>query len=80
MQLMSKKALSVWKDCVQEALIEVDQQAFRKKLEIARIAIEARLVELELSASPDPIEQADLSANLNTVYALKFLTSRSATD
>lgn len=80
MQFMNKKVLSVWQECVQEALLEVDQQAFRKKLEIARTAIESRLVELEFHASPDPTEQADLSANLNTIYALKFLTSRAAND
>jgi len=79
-QFIHKKVQSVWQECVREALLEVDQQAFRKKLEIARTAIESRLVQLEFNASPDPTEQADLSANLNTIYALKFLTSRAAND
>jgi hypothetical protein len=76
-QFMSEKDQRVWKQCVQEALLELDQHAFRKKLEIARMAIEARRLELDLSASPDPIEQEELSVNLHTIYALSFLKDRS---
>ena len=67
----------IWKECVHEALFEPDQNAFRKKLEIARMAIEARRLELDESSSPDPIELAELSAHLHTIYALGFLKNRS---
>jgi hypothetical protein len=76
-QFTNGKNQSIWKECVQEAMFELDQHAFRKKLEIARMAIEARRIELDQSSSPDPIELAELSAHLHTIYALGFLKNRS---
>jgi len=76
-ELTKGKSPSIWKECVHEALFEMDQHAFRKKLEIARMAIEARRMELDESSSPDPIELAELSAHLHTIYALGFLKNRS---
>jgi hypothetical protein len=75
-QSINEKNPSIWKECVLEALFELDQHAFRKKLEIARMAIEARRMELDESSSPDPIELAELSAHLHTIYALGFLKNR----
>ena len=77
MESVRKKNPCIWKECVHEAMFELDQHAFRKKLEIARMAIEARRLELDQSSSPDPIELAELSAHLHTIYALGFLKNRS---
>lgn len=72
----SIKEKSIWKECVHEAMLELDQHVFRRKLEIARMAIEARRIELDKSSSPDLVELAELSAHLHTIYALGFLKNR----
>lgn len=77
MQFTKDREPSIWRQCVQEALAELDQAAFRNKLEIARMAIEMRRMELDLSASSDCKELEELSANLHTIYALGFLKDRS---
>lgn len=77
LEIMKEKNLCIWKECVYEAMFELDQHAFRKKLEIARMAIEARRMELDESSNPDPIELAELSNHLHTIYALGFLKNRS---
>ena len=73
MQSANEKRQSVWKQCVQDAVLELDQQVFRQKLKIARTAIEARRLELESTASPDRIEQAELSDSLRSINTLEFL-------
>lgn len=64
---------SIWKQCLLDALFELDTKALRKKLEAADQAIEMRRVELIRSANPDSRELTELIDGLHTLRALGFL-------
>ena len=66
-----------WKRRLQDALLELDPQAFREKLKAADQAIEMRRLELASTANPDSIELAELRDGLNTLRALGFLQEAS---
>jgi hypothetical protein len=63
----------VWKQHLQDALLELDPQAFREKLKAADKAIQMRRLELTSIANPDSHELAELRDGLNTLRALGFL-------
>jgi hypothetical protein len=63
----------LWKQHLQDALLELDPQAFREKLKAADKAIERRRLELTSTANPDSHELAELRDGLNTLRALGFL-------
>jgi len=63
----------VWKQHLQDALLELDPQAFREKLKAADKAIEMRRLELTSIANPDSHELAELRDGWNTLRALGFL-------
>lgn len=66
-----------WKQRLQDALLELDPQAFREKLKVADRAIELRRLELTSAANPDSAELAELRDGLNTLRALGFLQEAS---
>ena len=66
-----------WKQRLQDALMELDPQAFREKLKAADKAIEMRRLELASTANPDSIELMELKDGLNTLRALGFLQEAS---
>lgn len=66
-----------WKQRLQDALLELDPQAFREKLKAADKAIEMRRLELAATANPDSRELAELTDGLNTLRALGFLQEAS---
>ena len=63
----------LWKRHLQDALLELDPQAFRERLKVAVEAIEIRRLELASTANPDSLELAELMDGLNTLRALGFL-------
>jgi hypothetical protein len=63
----------LWKRHLQDALLELDPQAFREKLKTADKAIEMRRLELTSAANPDSLELAELMDGLSTLRALGFL-------
>lgn len=69
---MDKKFEKLRKRCLQDALVELEPQAFWEKLEAADQAIEMRL-ELNSTANPDSLEFAELRDGLNTLRALGFV-------
>ena len=73
MQSMNEKGLSDWKQCVQDAMLELDPHTFRNKLKIARTAIEARRFELNSTGNPDPREREELSDSLRSINTLEYL-------
>jgi hypothetical protein len=66
----------VWKRSLREALLELDPKSFGKKLEAAREAIDARLLELRSVANSDSVEVHELLDGLHTVCAIEFLKER----
>lgn len=67
----------LWKQRLQEALLELDPQAFREKVKAADKAIEIRRLELAATANPDSSELAELRDGMNTLRALGFLKEAS---
>ena len=67
---------SVWKRSLREALLELDPKTFGKKLEAAREAIDARLLELRSAANSDSVEVYELLDGLHTICAIEFLKER----
>ena len=63
----------LWKQHLQDALLELDPQTFREKLKAADEAIEMRRLELTSIANPDSHELAELRDGVNTLRALGFL-------
>lgn len=73
MQTTDSVDKKLWKRRLQDALVELEPQAFSEKLEAADQAIEMRRLELDSTANPDSLELAELSDGLNTLRALGFL-------
>ena len=67
---------SVWKRSLREALLELDPKSFGKKLDAAREAIDARLLELRSAANSDSVEVYELLDGLHTICAIEFLKER----
>ena len=59
----------LWKQCLQDAFLELDPQAFREKLKAANRAIEKRRLELTSTANPDSSELAELRDGLNSAHS-----------
>jgi hypothetical protein len=66
----------VWKRSLREALLDLDPKSFGKKLEAAREAIHARLLELRPTANSDSVEVHELLDGLHTICAIEFLKER----
>jgi hypothetical protein len=66
----------VWKRSLREALLELDPKSFGKKLDAAREAIDARLLELRSAANSDSVEVYELLDGLHTICAIEFLKER----
>jgi len=66
----------VWKRSLREALLELDPKSFGKKLDAAREAIDARLLELRSAANSDSVEVCELLDGLHTICAIEFLKER----
>ena len=66
----------VWKRSLREALLELDPKSFGKKLDAAREAIDARLLELRSAANSDSVEVHELLDGLHTLGAIEFLKER----
>jgi hypothetical protein len=77
-QTTSSPDQKLWKQCLQDALLELDPQALRVKLEVADRAIEMRRLELDSAANPDSPELRELADGLHTLRALGFLTETNA--
>lgn len=69
----------LWKQTLRDVLLELDPEALREKVDVAKSAIKRRLSELESSSNPDGIELSELMDGLHTVQALGFLTRRPKT-
>lgn len=67
----------LWKQTLRDALLELDPEALRQKVDVAKNAIKGRLSELQSTSHPDCIEMSELTDGLHTVQALGFLTQRS---
>ena len=67
---------TVWKRSLREALLELDPKSFGKKLDAAREAIDARLLELRSAANSDSVEVYELLDGLHTICAIEFLKER----
>ena len=66
----------LWKQNLHDALLELDPEVFREKVDIATNAIKRRLSELQSTPNPDRIEMSELRDGLYAVMALGFLTQR----
>lgn len=65
-----------WKECLHDALLELNPPVFREKLKVAKQAIDVRLAELQSAANPNPLETIELIDGLNALCALGFLQER----
>jgi hypothetical protein len=72
MQTTDSVDKKLWKRCLQDALVELEPQAFWEKLEAAVQAIKMRRLELNSTANPDSLKLAELRDGLNTLRALGF--------
>lgn len=68
----------LWKRTLRDALLELDPEALRQKVDVAKNVIEGRLLVLRSTSNPDYIEISELTDGLHTIYALGFLTQRAA--
>ena len=66
----------VWKRFLREALLELDPKSFGKKLDAAREAIDARLLELKSAANSDSVEVHELPDGLHSLCVIEFLKER----
>lgn len=66
----------LWKQTLQDALLESDPEALREKVDVAHNAIQRRLAELQSTTNPDCIEKSELTDGLHAVQALGFLIRR----
>jgi len=68
----------LWKQTFRDALLELDPEALRQKVDVAKNEIEGRLSVLRSTSNPDYIEISELTDALDTIYALGLLTRRAA--
>lgn len=66
----------LWKQTLQDALLESDPEVLREKVDIAQSAITRRLSELQSTSNSDCTEKSELTDGLHAVQALGFLIRR----
>ena len=71
MRITNVRDHTPWKKLFQDAVLEANPGAFRKRLEAARRAIEDRLLEINSARDPDPLELAELTYAQSTVSVLQ---------